>query len=129
MGKPAGGSRARPGAGQGLGCPRRGLQGSQPCGSTGVQGAALAGSQDWTGHPLRTHRTPRARGTVHASAHGQDAARLRALVMGRAGTWLLADAKHEVVKAVFRQLLTSPPSVCAGPWRKLAAASFGFCCL
>ena len=40
--------------------------------------------------------------------------------MGRAGTWLLADAKHEVVKAVFRQLLTNHPSVCAVPVSSMA---------
>ena len=49
--------------------------------------------------------------------------------METAGTWLLADAKQEVVKAVFRQLLTNRPSVCAVPSRKLAGVSFSFCCL
>lgn len=49
--------------------------------------------------------------------------------MGRAGTWFLADAKHEVVKVVFMHLLTKHPSVCAVPLKKLAVVSFHFCYL
>lgn len=58
--------------------------------------------------------------------HHHCAGRVIDLAVRRAGTWFLADAKHEVVRAVFRQLLTNHPSVCTVPLRNLAVVSFNF---
>lgn len=53
------------------------------------------------------------------------------LVVGRAGTWVLADGAHEVVDVVFRQLPTnrSPVRVPSESLRELAAVSENVCCL